>query len=92
MGLGGGFEFQVVVIAVVAYLLDAMNQIIEVGHFMQERGGQLEDRPVKVLSAKIDFPGFLTAGVPDFMDAAPAISPTPSVRGYGDRRAGQFII
>ena len=34
MGLGGGFEFQVMVIAVVAYVLDAMNQIIDMGHFM----------------------------------------------------------
>ena len=81
MGLGGGFEFQVVVIAVVAYVLDAMHQIVEVRHFMQERGGQLEDWPVKVLGAKIDFPVFLTAGVPDFIDTAPAVSPTPSVRG-----------
>ena len=63
MGLGGGFEFQVVVITVVAYVLDAMNQIIKVRHFMQERGGQLENRSVKILSAKIGFPVFLTAGV-----------------------------
>lgn len=34
MGLGGGFEFQVVVIAVVAYVLDTMHQIVEMRHFM----------------------------------------------------------
>ena len=80
------------IIAVVAYVLDAMHQIIEVHHFVQERGGQLEDSSVKVLSAKIDFPVFLTAGVPDFIDTAPTVSPTPSVRGYGDRRVSQFIV
>ncbi len=87
-----GLKFLVVVVAVVAYVLDAMNQIVEMRHFMQERGGQLEDSSVKVLSAKIDFPVFLTAGVPDFIDTAPTVSPTPSVRGYGDRRASQFIV
>ena len=71
------------VITVVAYVMR---------HFMQEGGGQFKDRPDKVLRAKIDFPVFLTAGVPDFMDTAPAVSPTPSVRGYRDRRAGQFIV
>lgn len=34
MSLDSGFEFQVMVITVVAYVLDAMNQIIEVRHFM----------------------------------------------------------
>ena len=34
MGLGGSFEFQVMVIAIVAYVLDAVNQIIEMRHFM----------------------------------------------------------
>ena len=85
MGLGGGFEFQVVVIAVVAYVLDAMNQIVEMRHLMQERGCQLENRPVKVLGAEIDFPIFLAAGVPAFTDTAPALSPASSVRGYDDR-------
>ena len=50
------FWFLVVVIAVVAYVLDAMNQIVEMRHLMQERGCQLEDGPVKVFGAEIDFP------------------------------------
>ena len=49
---------------------------------MQERGCQLEDGPVKVLGAEIDFPILLTAGVPYLVDTAPAIRPAPSVRGY----------
>lgn len=44
-----------------------------------ERGSQLEDGPVKVLGAEIDFPIFLTAGVPYLVDTAPAIRPAPSV-------------
>ena len=36
MGLGSGFEFLVMVVAVVAYVLDAMHQIAEMRHLMQE--------------------------------------------------------
>ena len=39
-----------------------MNQIVEMRHLMQKRGCQLEDGPVKVLGAEIDFPILLTAG------------------------------
>lgn len=90
VGLSGGLKFLVVVIAVVAYVLDAMNQIVEMRHLMQERGCQLEDGPVKVLGAKIDFPILLAAGVPYLVDTAPAISPAPSVRRYSDGRAAQL--
>ena len=34
VGLSGGLKFLVVVVAVVAYVLDAMNQIVEVRHLM----------------------------------------------------------
>ena len=34
VGLSGCFEFHVVIIAVVAYVLNVMFQIVEVGHFM----------------------------------------------------------
>ena len=73
VGLSGVLKFLVVVVAVVAYVLDAMNQIVEMRHLMQERGCQLENRPVKVLGAEIDFPIFLAAGVPYLVDTAPAI-------------------
>ena len=59
---------------------------------MQERGSQLEDRPVKVLGAEIDFPILLAAGVPYLVDTAPAISPAPSVRRYSDGRAAQLAL
>ena len=42
VGLSGGLKFLVVVIAVVAYGLDAMHQIVEMRHLMQERGCQLD--------------------------------------------------
>ena len=61
-------------------------------HLMQERGCQLEDGPVKVLGAEIDFPIFLTAGVPYLVDTAPDISPAPSVRRYGDVRVVQLTL
>ena len=50
MSLGSGLKFLVVVVAVVAYVLDAMKQIVEMRHLMQKRGYQLEDGPVKVPS------------------------------------------
>gem|GEM_PF-7045434 len=92
VGLSGGLKFLVVVVAVVAYVLDAMNQIVEMRHLMQKRGCQLEDGPVKVLGAEIDFPILLAAGVPYLVDTAPAIRPAPSVRGYSDGRALQLSL
>ena len=55
VGLSGGLKFLIVVVSVVAYVLDAMNQIVEMGHLMQKRGCKLEDGPVKVLGAEIDW-------------------------------------
>ena len=89
---GGNFEFQVVVIAVVAYVLDAMYNIIEVCHFMELGCGKLGNGAIQIFGAEVDFSIFFSVGVPYFMDTAPAISPTSSVRGYGDRRASQFIL
>ena len=60
--------------------------------FMQERGGQLEDGSVKILGAEVDFPIQLALGVPDFIDTAPAVCAAPTVRRYGDCRAGQFPV
>ena len=59
---------------------------------LQERGCQLEDGPVKVLGAEIDFPILLAAGVPYLVDTAPAISPAPSVRRYSDGRVAQLAL
>ena len=92
MGLGGGLKFLVVVVAVVAYVLHAMNQIVEMRHLMQERGCQLKDGSIKVLGSEIDFPILRTAGVPYLVDTAPAIRPAPSVRRYSDGRTAQFAL
>ena len=51
VGFGGGFEFHIVVIAIVAYVLDIMLQVIQMAHFMKERGGYLHNGSVKVLGA-----------------------------------------
>lgn len=34
VGLGGGLEFHVVIIAVITYILNVMFQVVEMGHFM----------------------------------------------------------
>lgn len=47
---------------------------------MQERGSQLEDGPVKILGAEIDFPILFAVGVPYLVDTASAIRPASSVR------------
>ena len=90
VGLSGGLKFLVVVVSVVAYVLDTMNQIVEMRHLMQKRGRQLENRPVEVFGAEIDFPVLLATGVPYLVDTAPAIRPAPSVRRYSDGRAAQL--
>ena len=89
---GGNFEFQVVVIAVVAYVLDAMYNIIEVCHFMELGCGKLGNGAIQVFGAEVDFTIFFSVGVPYFMDAAPAIGSASAVRGYGNSRTGERIM
>ena len=59
---------------------------------MEERGGYLRNRAVKVFGAKVDFPVKLVIRIPDFMDTAPAVCATPAVWGYGDGWAGKFFV
>ena len=92
VGLGGVLEFLVVVIPVVADILDLMGQVVEMRHFMEHGRRHLADGPVDVLSADIDLPVRLAAGLPDFINAAPAVGPTPAVRRYGDGWAGKLVI
>ena len=92
MGFGGGREFQSVVVAIVAYVLYLMLKVVGMGQHVQNSGGQLMHGSVKVLGAELDLPVFLAAGVPDFVDTAPAIGSAPSVRRYGDSRAGKFSV
>lgn len=87
VGFGGGFEFHIVVIAVVAYVLDIMLQVIQVAHFMEECGGYLRNGAVEIFGAKVDLPVKFVLRTPDFMDAAPAVCAASAVRGYGDSRA-----
>lgn len=72
--------------------MNAIHLIVVNRQLMQERGCQLEDGPVKVLGAKIDFPILLAAGVPYLVDTAPAIRPAPSVRRYSDGWAVQLAL
>lgn len=47
---------------------------------MEQCGGYFCNRVVEIFGAKVDFPIELVLCVPDFMDAAPAVCATPSVR------------
>ena len=89
---GGNFEFQVVVIAVVAYVLDAMYNIIEVCHFMELGCGKLGNGAIQVFGAEVDFTIFFSVGVPYFMDTTPAIGSASAIRGSGDSRTGEHIM
>ena len=57
---------------------------------MEERGGYLRNRAVKVFGAEVDFLVKFVLCIPDFMDTAPAVYAALAVRGYGDGRAGKF--
>ena len=92
VGLGGFFEFLVVVVPVVADVLDLMGQVIEVRHFVEHGRRHLADGPVDVLGANVDLSIRFTAGLPDFIYAAPAIGTAPAVRRYGDGRAGKLAV
>ena len=46
VGLGGLLELLVVVVPVVAYILDAVGQVVQVGHFVQHGGRHFADGPV----------------------------------------------
>ena len=82
VGLGGVLEFLVVIIAVVAYVLDLMGQVVEVRHFVEHGRRDLRDWAVDVLGADVDFAVGLLVGLPDFVYAAPAIRAAPAVGRY----------
>ena len=92
VGLGGFLEFLVVVVSVVGYVLDPVVEVVEVGHLVKHRPGNLADRAVDVLCADVDFPVCLAVSLPDFVYGTPAIGSAPAVRRYGDGRAGQLAI
>ena len=92
VSFGGSFEFQVVVIAVIAYILDAMYDIIEVCHFMEQGCGEFGNGAIQVFGAEVDFTIFFSVGVPYFMDASPAIGSSSAVRGCGNSRTGERMM
>ena len=90
VGLGRLLEFLVVIVPVVAYVLDAVGEVVEMGHFVEHGRGNLADGPVDVLGANVDLAVALAAILPDFVNAAPAVGSAPAVGGYRDGRAVQF--
>lgn len=92
VGFGGFLEFLIVVVPVVADVLDLMGQVVEMRHFMEHGCRDLADGPVDVLGANVDLPIRLTAGLPDFIYAAPAVGSAPAIRRYGDGRAGKLAV
>lgn len=89
---GSGLEFLVVVIAVVAYILDLMNHVVEMGHFMKHGRGHLADGAVDVFGSDVDLAVGFVRALPDFIDAAPAVCAAPVVGRYRDGRADQLIL
>lgn len=92
MGFGGILEFLVVVVAVVAYILDLVNHVVEMGHLMKHGRGHLADGAVDVFGGDIDLAVGLVRALPDFVDAAPAVSAAPVVGRYRDGRADQLVL
>lgn len=73
----GGLKILVGVVTVVAYILDALHQIVEARHLMQERGaspkmGRSRYSAQRLNSRYFSLPSFPT----------PVISPAPSVCRY----------
>lgn len=90
VGFGSFLEFLVVVVSVVGYVLDPVGQVVKVCHLVKHRTGDLADRAVDVLGANVDLPVRLAVRLPDFVYGAPAIGSAPTIRRYGDGRAGQL--
>lgn len=92
MGLGSILEFFIVVVTVVAYVLDLVNQVVKMGHLMKHGRGDLADGAVDVLGGNVDLAVGFTAALPDFIDAAPAVCAASVVGRYRDGRADQLVL
>ena len=92
VGFGGGFESLVVVVAVVAYILDLVNQVVKVGHLMKHGRSHLADGAVDVFGGDVDLAVGFVCALPDFVDAAPAVCTASIVGRYRDGRADQLIL
>lgn len=61
-------------------------------HFMEHGRRYLCDGPINLFGADVDFAVCLALVVPDFIDAAPAVSSAPTVGRYGDGRASELAL
>lgn len=92
VGFGGGLEFLVVVVAVVAHILDLMDQVVKVGHLMKHGRGHLADGAVDVFGGNVDLAVGFAAALPDFIDTTPAVCAASVVGRYRDGRADQLVL
>lgn len=90
--LSGGLELHIVIVPVVAGILHLMEQVVEMGHFVEHGRANLRHGPVEILRAYVDLTVHFPPGFPYLLHAAPAIGPAPAVRGYGDGRVGQLPV
>ena len=84
VGFGSGLEFLVVVVAVVAYILDLVNQVVKMGHLMKHGCGHLADGAVDIFGGDVDLAVSFAAALPDFIDTAPAVCAAPIVGRYNN--------
>lgn len=80
------------IVPVVAGILHLMEQVVEMGHFVEHGRANLRHGPVEILRAYVDLTVHFPPGFPYLLHAAPAIGPAPAVRGYGDGRVGQLPV
>ena len=92
MILGSGLEFLVVVVAVVAYVLELMNKVVQMGHLMEHGCGYFTDGAVDVFGGDVDLAVCFAVSLPDFIDATPAVCAASVVGRYRDGRADQLIL
>ena len=81
----GGLKILVGVVTVVAYILDALHQIVEARHLMQERGASPKMGRSRYSAQRLNSRYFSLPSFP-----IPVISPAPSVCRYRDGRAAQL--
>lgn len=92
VGFGGGLELLVVVVAVVAYILNPMNHVVEMGHLMEHGRSHLADGTVDVFGGNVDLAVGFVCALPDFVNAAPAVCAASVIGGYRDGQADQLIL
>lgn len=92
VSFGSGLEFLVVVVAVVAYILDLVNQVVKMSHLMKHGCGHIADGTVDIFGGNVDLAVGFAAALLDFIDTAPAVCAASVVGRYSDGRADQLIL